>query len=343
MALRAVVFLVILIISAASFAIPSSYAAGFDLSELKAYYPFEEDIGDLINEAANAGSLESIGIGADGQLEAGVMQGQTGLIGSSYFFPKTTNGQVNLGTSKSQFRFLHDSPTMTWSTNIWIKTSSASSQTLFSTGGGSTSDVGMDLFYDGRTVFERIGVVIPQGILFQPNVIAANTPIGTLAADGQWHMITVTHDHNLASNNMKIYVDGTFISSATKSAIPPVATNHDEVATIGISAGAGVSSFFAFNGNLDEFSIWNRVLNPSEILDLYNNGAGLTFIDNNQVVGGEIIPIEVTSLILAGAQTPAVWMISAFSALGIGAFWFTRNPYNVRNIKVIFQDYLDRF
>ena len=61
------------------------------------------------------------------------------------------------------------------------------------------------------------------------------------------------------------------------------------------------------------------------------------------VVGGEIIPIDATSLILAGAQTPAVWMISAFSALGIGAFWFTRNPYNVRNIKVIFQDYLDRF
>jgi len=62
-----------------------------------------------------------------------------------------------------------------------------------------------------------------------------------------------------------------------------------------------------------------------------------------EVVGGEIIPIDATSLILAGAQTPAVWIISAFSALGIGAFWFTRNPYNVRNIKVIFQDYLDRF
>jgi len=287
MVLRVVVFLVLLIISAASFAIPSSYAAGFDLSELKAYYTFEEESGDLINEAANAGSLESIGIGADGQLEAGVLQGQTGLIGSSYFFPKTTNGQVNLGTSKSQFRFLHDSSTMTWSTNIWIKTSSATSQTLFSTGGGSTSDVGTDIFYDARTPFgERIGVVIPQGILFQPNVIVANTPIGTLAADGQWHMITVTHDHNLASNNMNIYVDGTFISSATKSAIPPVATNHDEVATIGISAGPGVLSFFAFNGNLDEFSIWNRVLNPSEILDLYNNGFGLTFIDNGQVIGG---------------------------------------------------------
>jgi len=54
------------------------------------------------------------------------------------------------------------------------------------------------------------------------------------------------------------------------------------------------------------------------------------------------LPIEASSLILAGAQTPAGWLISTFAALGIGAFLLTRNPYNVRNIKVILRDYLDR-
>ena len=68
----------------------------------------------------------------------------------------------------------------------------------------------------------------------------------------------------------------------------------------------------------------------------------LTIALTPQVIGGEIIPIETTSLILAGAQTPAVWMLSILSALGIGTFWIARNPYNVRNIKVILQDYLDR-
>jgi len=325
MALRVVVFLVLLIISAASFAIPSSYAAGFDLSELKAYYTFEEESGDLINEAANAGSVNSLGTSADGQLESGVVQGQTGLLGNSYFFPGSTSGQVELGTSKSQFRFLHDSPTMVWSTNIWMDTTdTTTSSGIFSTSGGSTSDVGTDIFYDGRILSERIGVTLPQGILFQPNVIATSTPLNTLAADGQWHMITVTHDHNLASNNMKIYVDGVLVKTETKTAIPPVAANHNEVATIGNFAGPSALAFFAFNGNLDEFSIWNRVLNPSEILDLYNNGDGLTFIDNGQVIGGEIIPIQTTSLILAGAQSFS-WMIPVIlSVLGIGLFIVSR-------------------
>ena len=70
--------------------------------------------------------------------------------------------------------------------------------------------------------------------------------------------------------------------------------------------------------------------------------AGIVEIPPVTPVGGEIIPIDTTSLILAGAQTPSVWMLSALFVLGISAFWITRNPYNVRNIKVILQDYLDR-
>jgi len=37
-------------------------------------------------------------------------------------------------------------------------------------------------------------------------------------------------------------------------------------------------------------------------------------------VGGELIPIDSTALILAGAQTSAVWMISALAVIGSVAF-----------------------
>jgi len=62
------------------------------------------------------------------------------------------------------------------------------------------------------------------------------------------------------------------------------------------------------------------------------------------VVGGTLLPIDNTVLLLAALQSPTLWWISGLlSAIGVGAFLFTRNPNNTRNVKVILQDYLDNF
>jgi len=60
-------------------------------------------------------------------------------------------------------------------------------------------------------------------------------------------------------------------------------------------------------------------------------------------VGGEYFTLDTTALLVSGMQTPMAWMMYAFSAIGIGAFLFTRNSNNIRNVKVILKDYLDRF
>ena len=63
-----------------------------------------------------------------------------------------------------------------------------------------------------------------------------------------------------------------------------------------------------------------------------------------KVVGGEFLPIDSTALLLAAASSPASWLATlTIAALGIGVYVFTRNPNNMRNIKVILRDYLDRF
>jgi len=60
-------------------------------------------------------------------------------------------------------------------------------------------------------------------------------------------------------------------------------------------------------------------------------------------VGGEFLPIETTSLLLAAASSTSGLMTAiTIAALAIGAYVFTRNPNNIRNIKVILRDYLDR-
>jgi len=62
-----------------------------------------------------------------------------------------------------------------------------------------------------------------------------------------------------------------------------------------------------------------------------------------KLIGGEFSQIDTTALLVAGATSSIAYYMYAFTALGIGAFWFARNPYNVRNVKTIMGDYLDRF
>jgi len=84
----------------------------------------------------------------------------------------------------------------------------------------------------------------------------------------------------------------------------------------------------------------------------YSAGTGIIGVDNIRIfcndflgpVGGEFLPIDSTALLLAVAQSPASWLTSlTIAALGIAAYVFSRNPNNMRNIKVILRDYLDRF
>jgi len=52
-------------------------------------------------------------------------------------------------------------------------------------------------------------------------------------------------------------------------------------------------------------------------------------------VGGEFLPIETTSLLLAAASSTSGLMTAiTIAALAIGAYVFTRNPNNMRNIKL---------
>jgi len=64
---------------------------------------------------------------------------------------------------------------------------------------------------------------------------------------------------------------------------------------------------------------------------------------DDEVVGGEFLPIDSAALLLAAAQSPVSWLATlTIAALGIGAYVFSRNPSSMRNIKVILRDYLDR-
>jgi len=73
----------------------------------------------------------------------------------------------------------------------------------------------------------------------------------------------------------------------------------------------GIATGFPASGGFDEFKIVEVIIETLEN-------------EQNQVIGGEIIPIEQTSLLLAGAQSFS-WMIPlVISSIGIGIFVVSR-------------------
>ena len=89
--------------------------------------------------------------------------------------------------------------------------------------------------------------------------------------DGQWHHYVVTY----ATDDLKLYVDGTFIAGST---------NYNSLATQdGVIIGAwyrnGAFSDY-FPGQIDEVSVFNRVLNTTEIAALYD-GSGSNIRPSN--------------------------------------------------------------
>ncbi len=61
-----------------------------------------------------------------------------------------------------------------------------------------------------------------------------------------------------------------------------------------------------------------------------------------QPVAGELLPLDSTALMIAGLTSSAVWMIPVVTAAGAGLY-IGSNPYNRRNLKVIFGYYLGKF
>ena len=139
-----------------------------------------------------------------------------------------------------------------------------------------------------------------------------------------------------------------------------------EQATLDYVFNDGWANFGNVNEGDDFASVW-QFTQPYQFIAVYSDftdpflGDGFQSFDNEldaigrfltpvgepctncAVIGGEIIPIDATVLLLAAAQSPAAWLTTlTIAALGIGAYVFTRNSNNVRNIKIILRDYLDR-
>lgn len=108
---------------------------------------------------------------------------------------------------------------------------------------------------------------------FSRNISPVSLDSGQVITPGTWHHLVGLHDAD--AQQRRIYVDGQLVAedSGSYSGIwgidPGLAALGGEVDGTSES-----SSNWRFDGTMDDFRVFNRVLSEDEIIDLYNEGSG---------------------------------------------------------------------
>ena len=108
---------------------------------------------------------------------------------------------------------------------------------------------------------------------FSRNISPVSLDSGQVITPGTWHHLVGLHDAD--AQQRRIYADGQLVAedSGTYSGIwgidPGLAALGGEVDGTSES-----SQNWRFDGTMDDFRVYNRVLSEDEIIDLYNEGSG---------------------------------------------------------------------
>ena len=155
------------------------------------------------------------------------------------------------------------------SVNFWLKPSSLAPayQTVFlndSIGIASTNG-GFQVFVQGT----RVSALIGNGGTTGNYLYAVGELLG-LTVD-EWHMITVVHETS-PSPKLSVYINNTLNTSTTTTSGSEVIGNS--TFQIGDRRQA---TYYPLLGTLDEFGYWDNALTTTDITNLYNGFAGLTY------------------------------------------------------------------
>ena len=225
--------------------------------------------------AYNGESNANDSFGSNNGTAVGGLTYGTGKIGNAFTF-NGINSSVNLGDNL-------DIRTSSWSYNVWFNCSSYGSGTY--------------IFSKGRATAEswRFGLSLTSTGKLNPVVISANptmiNPISTQTiSTNQWYMATMVIDRSLVSGQyqfvVRLYINGVLETLIGANSLPSnfTLTDFDNIANFRIGSfndSSNNGNVYNFNGSIDAFNIWNRVLTQSEITELYNSGNGAQYITDS--------------------------------------------------------------
>lgn len=207
---------------------------------LVGYWPMDELIGGATYDASKNSNDGTIAIGSGGSQSSTTQAwtaGTYGKFGASLNFDGTDDYVNNTNANVLQLT--------TGTESAWIKTSNAGSS------------------YRGIVVKRSAyGLFLEDGVLIAYDWGASSDrTTGINLADGNWHHVAMTFQSGV-TNGTILYIDG----SAKATTTITVSSQANAVLT-----GAGATDSQMFNGQIDDVRIYNKILSPSDILNLHGS------------------------------------------------------------------------
>ena len=125
------------------------------------------------------------------------------------------------------------------------------------------------------TSARKIAVILGSGGGATNYIFKTGNTVLTLDA---WYQVTVTYSGG-GYAGLKIYINGVEETYTNNSVGTYVAMSNTS-ATLGIGAYSGLVSTNFFDGRLDEMAFISKELSQEEVLELYNNGGGVEYLNS---------------------------------------------------------------
>lgn len=216
-----------------------NFASANLTDDLYVYYNLDESSGSIAIDSLNVTNATN----------DGATIGVQGIIGTAYYF-NGSGSNLNLTSGNLPYSFYNNS----FSISVWLNSSVYNAGDYIWWGG--TADTALSVFNSSHLVFS----------MFNGSNNNVYSPIPSL---NQWGNIITTRN----DTGMYIYLNGVLQDSLLVNPIPNVPASDKET-LIGLRHSQPSNSY---EGILDEVGFWNRSLNSTEILALYNSGNGNTY------------------------------------------------------------------
>lgn len=244
--------------------------------------PFDTNISDDTTDAVKDYST----YGNDGTLASATSQPtwiSTGQIGGAYSFDGGDYVEVAHSDSLS---FTGGSPDQPFTIETWVYPNDASTFRIISKGVASSNGEYFFTFDAGDALLFRVFDQSTGG------TVGLKSSSALTDLEGDWHHVVVTYDGGASDTGLKLYVNGSSISTTSANtgsytAMEP--TSHN------LHIGRFSTSYA--NGYIDGVKIYDKVLTEDQINNLYQAGLAnhdVQVIVSNETSSGELWTVAVT-------------------------------------------------